>query len=324
MRLDESCDPVYARHETFHPRYGWIKKGYDAAAQHGPDFFNKEVAVVRMGVGKNMVKSIRHWSLAFKVLESIKTPGRRLPTIEPSAVGRAWFDDGSGVDPYMELPGTDWLLHWWLLAPPCQAPVWWVAFNEFTAIEFTEEQLLSFVLDRLGSFGRPNGSSVKKDVSVLLRMYSSGHLARATFEDKIDCPFRELGLLQPSASEPGGYRFLVGPKVTLPSEVFAATVIDFSARAGGQDRVINLSRALTEPGSPGRAFRLTDAAVMDLLDEAAGNSKAIDIKISNGMPQLVLSSSPAQAMRELLATHYAQFDAALNWPLPVDPEGTAA
>ena len=43
MRLDESCEPAFARHETFHPRYGWVKKGYDAAFKHGPDFFNKNL-----------------------------------------------------------------------------------------------------------------------------------------------------------------------------------------------------------------------------------------------------------------------------------------
>ena len=101
----------------------------------------------------------------------------------------------------MELPGTDWLMHWWLLAPRSQAPVWWVTFNEFTAIEFTEEHLLQFVTDQLTDFGKPHPASVKKDVSVLLRMYSSGHTARATFEDKIDCPFRDLGLMQPSVND---------------------------------------------------------------------------------------------------------------------------
>ena len=33
MRLDESCERVFARHETFHPRYGWLKKAVDAAIE---------------------------------------------------------------------------------------------------------------------------------------------------------------------------------------------------------------------------------------------------------------------------------------------------
>lgn len=322
MRLDESCEPVFARHETFHPRYGWIKKGFDAASVSA-DYFNKESAVVGMGVGKNMVRSIRHWSLAFKVLESVKVPGRRLPTIVPSTIGRAWFSD-EGVDPYMELPGTDWLMHWWLLAPPSQAPVWWITFHEFTAIEFTEEQLLQFVTDELADFGKPNASSVKKDVNVLLRMYSSGHLARATFEDKIDCPFRDLGLIQPSASGNRGYRFLVGPKPTLPSRVFTACVLDFVARQESDARVVNLNRALSEPGSPGRAFRLTDEVVLELLREASTLSNAFSLANSNGIPQLALNCSALEGSRKLLTEHYADHGATLRWQPEDDEQGSAA
>ena len=51
-------NPVFARHETFHPRFGWLKKGFDAA-QKNPGIFLQEDAPVRLGVGKNMVNSIR-------------------------------------------------------------------------------------------------------------------------------------------------------------------------------------------------------------------------------------------------------------------------
>ncbi|MEI7888664.1 MAG: DUF4007 family protein, partial [Actinomycetes bacterium] len=65
MRLDASCSPQFARHETFYPRYGWVKKSVDAAAKD-PNLFNDENAVVELGVGKNMVRSIRYWGLAYK------------------------------------------------------------------------------------------------------------------------------------------------------------------------------------------------------------------------------------------------------------------
>lgn len=310
MRLDESCERVFARHETFHPRYGWVKKGFDASSD--PNIFAKDAAVVRMGVGKNMVKSIRHWSLAFKILQASRVEGQRMPVLLPTHLGAALFDDQDGADPYMELPGTSWLLHWWLLAPPSQAPVWWVTFNEFTGIEFTEEELLAFVSDRLEGFGKPNASSLKKDVSVLLRMYSSGHATRATFEDKIDSPFRELSLIQPSTGTAGAYRFLVGPKVTLPPLVFAATVLDFTLRAGSKDRVISMSRALAEPGSPGRAFRLTDGAAHDLLEQAAAESDAVQVRMSNGMPQLAMSEHPRKVLHRLLSDHYSRFGASFR------------
>ena len=60
---------VFARHETFHPRYGWIKKGFDAVSRD-PKIFLREDAPVKLGVGKNMAASIRYWCNAFKVLEN--------------------------------------------------------------------------------------------------------------------------------------------------------------------------------------------------------------------------------------------------------------
>jgi hypothetical protein len=58
---------VFARHETFHPRFGWLKKGFDRASEDS-EVFLREDAPVQLGVGKNMVRSIRYWCVAFKLL----------------------------------------------------------------------------------------------------------------------------------------------------------------------------------------------------------------------------------------------------------------
>jgi hypothetical protein len=43
---------AFARHETFHPRFGWLKKGYDLALEDAQVFLRDD-APVRLGVGKN-------------------------------------------------------------------------------------------------------------------------------------------------------------------------------------------------------------------------------------------------------------------------------
>ena len=52
----------FAGHETFCLRYGWPKKAVDAT-QSDPLVFTRDEAVITLGVGKNMVRSIRHWGL---------------------------------------------------------------------------------------------------------------------------------------------------------------------------------------------------------------------------------------------------------------------
>ena len=259
-----------------------------------------------LGVGKNMVRSIRHWGHAFKLLEIEPEAKSRRPRSRPSSIGSDFFAN-DGIDPYCELPGTLWLLQWWLLAPRSISPVWWLAFNEFTGVEFTEEELQQFVLDRAGEWADPHPSSVKKDVSALLRMYSSGEGVRATFDDRIDCPFRDLGLLQPSTTVPGGYRFLLGTKATLPSLIFIACVLDFAVRTGDDTRTINLSRATSEVGSPGRVFKLSDRAALDLLEDAVTRTDHVRLTSAAGMPQLTVANSPAIVLRDVISDHYRGF-----------------
>ena len=101
--------PVFARHETFHPRYGWLKKGMDLAAEDSGAFSSND-ALVRLGVGKNMVNAIRYWCQAFKVIEPVDGSGRSRE-YKPSDPGRGLLDDDSGLDPYLEDTGSLWLLH---------------------------------------------------------------------------------------------------------------------------------------------------------------------------------------------------------------------
>jgi len=63
--------PKFAGHETFTLRYGWLKKAVDATGER-PDIFQQDDALVTLGVGKNMVRSIRHWGLVTGILEENK------------------------------------------------------------------------------------------------------------------------------------------------------------------------------------------------------------------------------------------------------------
>src|SRR5579885_1940203 len=61
---------AFSGHETFPFRYAWLKKGLDAAADD-PAVFRRDEALTALGVGKNMVRSIRHWCLAAGVIEEV-------------------------------------------------------------------------------------------------------------------------------------------------------------------------------------------------------------------------------------------------------------
>jgi Protein of unknown function (DUF4007) len=307
--LANAAIPSFARHETFHPRFGWLRKAVTESAKAG-DVFTDDDATVKLGVGKNMVNAIRFWGLAFKILEQRPNPDRpRVPLTVPSMFGATLLGD-EGWDPYLEDPASLWLLHWKLLSAPCQAPAWWVAFNDFTAIQFGESQLTAHVLELSGAAGWPTvvEASVKKDVDCLLRTYTVRRHGRQGLDDILDCPFRELGLIEATVGEEArSWRFVVGEKPGLPDEIVAYAALEFAAISGAGARSISIARLAHDPGSPGAAFRLTESNLFQALTRAANSIETLQVAEPGGLRQLLFDNDPAETSEQVIAGYYARW-----------------
>src|SRR5262249_6709258 len=152
--------------------------------------FTREDAITILGVGKNMVRSIRHWCLAAGVLVESEDG------ISPSDLGILLLAD-DGLDPYLEDPATLWLLHWQIASCRGRAATWFWAFSHFHEPEFTREALISSLYHWTQTLpGKQVAeSSLKRDVEVFLRTYVPSRLSRGDIaEDSLDCPLVELGL----------------------------------------------------------------------------------------------------------------------------------
>ncbi len=309
MQLSEAAEPVFARHETFHPRYGWFRKAY-VAATRDPYVFASEDAPVRLGVGKNMVRSIRFWGLAAKVVTEVPDPAavsKRKPSIVvPTRFGEALFGDG-GWDPWMEDPGTLWLLHWRMLAQPCRLPVWWLALCDFNAVEFELEDLGRTVLTQLRAvpdWKEPSESAVQKDLSAFMRTYAPAvRVGRETLDDAADCPLRELRLVGRSEAT-GAHRYKLGPKPTLASAVATHAVLDWVARTGMTGQTVMLERVVAERGSPASVFKLSAADLLVALTPAVEASNSLDLATPTGVPQLSWKGDPGAVATEMLSQHF--------------------
>ena len=307
MRIVEAAKPNFARHETFHPRYGWFRKAYTFVAED-PRIFIKEDAPVQIGVGKNMVRAIRFWGLAAKLIEvAPQFPNRRPPDLVPTPLGNTLFGD-SGWDRYMEDPGTLWLLHWLLLAPLSRLPVWWLAFNEFHAVEFTDDDLemvITTQLEAVAEWPKPHLSSVRKDISALLRTYAPTERSGSTgIDDLLDCPLRELNLIGRSSAT-GQYRFTLGVKPTLPSAILTYSVLDYITRTNtGGGNTITLSRLAYELGAPGKAFKLTEGEILTAIEPTVDETDALRLVSTTGASQLSWSRDPSEVATEVLNHYY--------------------
>ncbi len=306
MRLSEAAEPIFARHETFHPRYGWFRKAYSTAALRQTGF-TEDDAPINMGVGKNMVRAIKFWGQAAKVItKDPESENKRAPEMVPTWFGHSLFCE-EGWDPYMEDPGTIWLLHWMLLAPPSLVPVWWLAFNELHAIDFDDATLEAAVhghLNATSAWSNPHESSIRKDISALFRTYAPAvRSGRAGFDDLLDCPLRELGLITNSAAT-GNHRFALGPKPTLPNEIILFAVLDYLSRRPPSGQTITLAHLANEPGGPGRAFKLTENDLLHSLQRPAEATDDISLLSPTGAHQLSWTTEPALLAGEVLRRYY--------------------
>ena len=265
----QSHPPKFTGHETFAFRHAWLKKGVDSLAAHPVDAFSRDEAMVDLGVGKNMVRSIRHWCLATQMVEEGDyLPGTRSKTLAPTLIGQSLFGKPAW-DPYLEDDGSLWLIHWQLATNPSRATTWYWAYNLLREQEFSRDSLLAGLLRLVetSEWKRISASSLKDDVSCFIRTYVAVKRGPAsTIEETLACPLTSLNLIA-EVDGTDRYRFNNGPKPGLPAAIFAYALIDAWDRHHPGQETLSLREILHGEGSPGRVFRLDDDAVLAYLDQ---------------------------------------------------------
>ncbi len=286
----------FAGHETFPPRYTWLPKAV-AFVTTDPSGFSREDAMVKLGVGKNMVRSIRHWGLACGVLEEDPNiPNNRGRSLRPTTLGSRLLGAG-GWDPYLEDPATLWVLHFHLAGTPGRASTWYFVFNQLPQPEFSKRELESWLvkLAEENDCARVSPASLRRDVDVFVRTYVAGRATRTVpLEDTLDSPFVELGLIR-SLDATQTYVLHRGNPPTLPDAVFAYGLVNFlaSAEATSQARAVPLRTLAFAPGSPGRVFALTEDALLTKLERIERITKgAVVFHDTAGLKQLLVNRLP--------------------------------
>lgn len=263
-KLKLAFDKSFAGHETFAFRFAWLKKGIDKLSDD-PGLFQKDSAIVTLGVGKNMVRSIRHWCLATRIVAEDDSARNR--QLVPTTFGKSLLHD-DGWDPYLEDDASLWLLHWNLASHSTRAATWYWAFNRFLEYAFTRQGMtdaLRAYTDSLG-WSDVSISTLKRDVDCFVHTYLSRGQDAARTDDVVECPLASLGIL---VQEPDGdrLRFQVGPKPTLPPAAFAYSLADFWNTRCVQRKTLDYRQIADWEGSPRHVYKLDEDSVLDYLDQ---------------------------------------------------------
>ncbi|MCH7226301.1 DUF4007 family protein [Haloferula sp. A504] len=272
----------FTGHETFVCRYAWLPK---VVRELDPDrsgnpllFKDEDDAMVRLGVGKNMVRSAKFWAECTGIIEEIEGGGHG-----PTEFGRLILGH-DGYDEFLQRIETLWLLHWKLATNP-KRPLfhWQQMLNHWQRAEFSESEVLPFLIR-----GLRTDETVKSERTFAdgFRVFVNSYLPTRgrkgeIAEDNLDCPLVELGLLQKvgerlkdaNTREPV-YSFVVDRKPGISSALFAYCIWDYwrNSPYDGQSS-LGFRFVSSAEGSPGQIFKLPELAVRPLLD---GLSSATD------------------------------------------------
>ena len=245
---------LFSGHESFPCKSLWLKKGYDFVVE-GNDF-NCPEAVIGLGVGKNMVASIRFWLRAFGIIEND----------EITWLGNYLFDENNGKDKYLEDIATLWLLHFNLVFSE-EATLYKMFFCgvQRERTHFEREQVQTYVKLRMVEASKMtmfNPNTVKKDIAVLLQNYA---LPRKPLSNEdFSSLLIDLDLIRQN-SEGKVYYFNVDGKRKVTKEIFLYGLLKLKEREG--DNTISFD---TIQENVGLVFCMQDYETIQMLKQLAG------------------------------------------------------
>ncbi|MBI4817745.1 MAG: DUF4007 family protein [Deltaproteobacteria bacterium] len=284
----------FSGHETFAVRYTWIPKAFRYLSHESSSFKDEENVMVELGLGKNMVRSLRFWLEAFGLA---KPSDEGLTLTEFS---RAILSPG-GLDPFLEDPKTLWLLHAQLSMRSQDAICAWdVLVNRWNKGEFSKsEAVRAFRRESERYASKPHSDvTLSQHFDVFIHTYVPTHSRSVGLEETLDCPLKELLLVEPHGERRNGadgrretvYRFNRDPKPEISAPLFEYVIDQAFAVHKQTESSRTLRELLYGPYGPGQVLRLPEDDLRVRIEDLA-ESQPRRYKLQMSAVQMVLHRS---------------------------------
>ncbi|MEO1031523.1 MAG: DUF4007 family protein [Bacteroidota bacterium] len=274
----------FSGHDTFHCRLFWLKKGYDYITTKGAF---KDDSGIELGVGRNMVNSIRFWLKSFGVVKD----GYDVNPLYKKLL------DNNGWDPYLENEATLQLLHYELCANG-HSSIYGLIFRELRKVkpEFSKQHFINFVKDIDPS---QNNGILEKDFSVFLRTYNSKE--GKTKEDSYSGLMTELSLvkiLREDKDKGKLYRIENNNQSNIPVEILLYCILSNDS----YDKSISFKSLYSDKKGIGNIFCFDQDKLEDKLFEIAGKYDFVTYNSEAGIKELQFKTKPSAL--EILKSFY--------------------
>lgn len=270
----------FSGHESFPCRYPWLPKGYREIVANPSLFTDEDNAMVKLGVGKNMVRSIRFWLQAFGIAENVGRSQEMTPTL----FGQTLLSK-DGLDPFLESNKTLWLLHW-KISSISYEPLfaWYFLLNQWSEPTFSKTEIIRAFTLESDRMERPLSDFTKEQhFDIFLHSYlaARGKRQNDVIEDTLDCPLTELSLitnagermLGEAAKKEPVYEFNQEAKPEITEAMFIYCLYDFWQQNRQQENTISFQDIATNQGSIGQIFKLTEPDIRNRLESLSAESR---------------------------------------------------
>lgn len=284
MTTSTSIKYTFSGHDSFQCRFFWLKKGYDFVVDNRS--FNDEDAVVVLGVGRNMVNSIRFWLKAFSIIDC----NEKLTDFGIKMM------DNDGWDPFLEDKASLWLLHYQLVKTNV-ASIYSIIFNEFRKekVLFTKETFLNYMKRRreIENTLNFNENTLADDFDVFLKMYKGNDEDVKDVEDSFSGVLSELDLLEKikntiDKKSEVSYQISYNEKNSIPNEVILFSILDNNDYGYS----ISLNSLVNDFYSPGSIFSINQNGLISKINEIVAENDQIVYTDHAGIKELQFKNKP--------------------------------
>ncbi|WP_283152650.1 DUF4007 family protein [Guptibacillus hwajinpoensis] len=253
----------YGQHQSFYLRDRWLSKAIKPLKDDDRFFYDK-YAFEKIGLGKNMVQSLKFWLVATGVVkEEFNENRKKVHKLTP--LGELI----NKYDKFVLFNDTASILHYMLSKEKEPSTMWYWFFNECNESLTTKDNLLNLFSIWVDVHEDKNISekSLKRDVDCLVRLYTAGQNTDDP-EEVIQSPLNKLELL----TDKKGYVYKKQPrKENIGMATLMYVLLDYRDRK--EIDSISVSEITSENGLWGKVFNMSRSEIIDALSELANHPK---------------------------------------------------
>ena len=271
-KLDFPKSFRFSGHQTFPLRIAWLPKASLEINKGNDPLTNIDEGIISLGLGKNMIESLRCWIQTFQIAERAERSWEFTP------IGEQIFSPLDGLDPYLEDHSTSWLLHW-LICTNTNAPffAWECLFNRWSFPEFSETPVIEvFWQEATKTRKSVSNVTLRQHWQVFLHSYRPPRGRKA--EDHLDSALSVLGLIYKvgerrnlSGKIEPVYSFNYSAATSIPQQLFTFFIHDWWNRFFPEEETVPIGEIVAGVYSPGRVLKMQESEILKRVEEIAFN-----------------------------------------------------